>query len=61
MLILTRRVNENIVLSVPGASPVEIHIGVREIDRGKVRLAIDAPLAVKVWREEIAPGPARAS
>lgn len=49
MLVLTRRVGERISIGD------DIWINVIEIDRGKVRLGIDAPLDVAVMREELLP------
>lgn len=47
MLVLTRRIGETLVIGD------NIKITVNEIDRGKIRLAIDAPRDVKVLREEL--------
>lgn len=47
MLILTRRLNEVICIGD------DIRVVVCEIDRGKVRLGVDAPLEVVVDRLEI--------
>lgn len=49
MLCLSRRVNERIIV---GENIVITVIG---IDRGKVKLGIEAPKDVSIWREEIAP------
>jgi carbon storage regulator len=47
MLVLTRRCHESIIID--GKIRVTIH----EIDRGKIRLAIEAPPNVAVDREEV--------
>jgi carbon storage regulator CsrA len=48
MLVLSRRLNEKIVL--PGLS---ITVQVLDVRRGAVRLGIDAPPEVTVLREEV--------
>jgi carbon storage regulator len=50
MLVLSRKLNEKIVID--GG----IVITLVKIDRNQVRIGIDAPGDVKVFREEIAPG-----
>lgn len=50
MLVLSRRLNEKIVING------NITITVVEIDRGKIRLGIDAPKDVLIFREELLPG-----
>ena len=47
MLILTRSQNESIVIDD------DIRITVLSDNHGKVRLGIEAPEDVKIWREEI--------
>lgn len=47
MLVLARRVGEKIYIGD------DICIQVVDIDRGKVRLGIDAPREVPVWRQEL--------
>ena len=49
MLVLSRRLGEKIVI---GGS---ITITVVEIDRGKIRLGIEAPRDVPVYRQELLP------
>jgi carbon storage regulator len=49
MLVLSRKRGERILLGE------DIVITVVEIDRGKVRLGIQAPRSLAVYREEIAP------
>jgi carbon storage regulator len=50
MLVLSRKLNEKIVID--GG----IVITVVKVDRNQVRLGIEAPADVSVFREEIAPG-----
>ena len=52
MLALTRRTNESITIPQYG-----ITITVTSVDRGTVRIGIEAPADVRVWRSEIAPKP----
>lgn len=47
MLILSRKVGERIIID--GSIVIEV----TQIDRGKVRLGIDAPDEVKILREEL--------
>ena len=47
MLVLSRKVGERIVIDG------KIVIEVRQIDRGKIRLAFSAPKEVSVLREEL--------
>ncbi len=49
MLVLTRRKGESIVLDVGNG----IEITVIEAGNGSVRLGIDAPRSVDVWRKEV--------
>jgi carbon storage regulator len=53
MLVLSRKLNEKIVING------DIVVTVVKIDRNHVRLGIEAPGHVPVFREEIAPGVAR--
>jgi carbon storage regulator CsrA len=55
VLVLTRRVNEKIVL--PG---LNITIQVVAVQAGKVRLGIEAPAEVSIMREELCGHPAKA-
>jgi len=52
MLVLARRKNETLVIN---HGNISIRIVVTDIDKraGKVRLAIDAPPEVKIWRGEL--------
>lgn len=54
MLVLSRKVNERIVI---GGNVV---LTVVKIDRNQVRLGIQAPEHVAIYREEISPGAAAA-
>ena len=47
MLVLTRKIGQQIVLGD------DIVITVVEVDRGRVRIGIDAPKAVQVMRREL--------
>ena len=51
MLVLSRKLGEKIQISE------NITITVLEIDRGKIRLGIDAPRSVTVLRQELANQP----
>jgi carbon storage regulator CsrA len=53
MLVLTRNVEESIVLTLPGGALVRIKIGRVSSSCGSVRLLIDAPHDVTVDREEV--------
>ena len=52
MLILARRLHEGITIET---SHGPIHVDVVEIQRGKVRLGIDAPVDCRILRDEIVP------
>ena len=49
MLVLSRKLGE--VISIGD----DITITVVDIDRGKIRLGIEAPRNVPIWREELLP------
>jgi carbon storage regulator len=53
MLVLSRKLAERIRLKLPDGSCV--WLWVVDIDRGKVRLGVDAPRDVEVMREELIP------
>ncbi len=53
MLVLTRYAGERIRLTT--ASGEEIWVVVTEVERGKCRLAIEAPQTVIIQREELLP------
>lgn len=52
MLVITRRMHEKIMITIPGRTePIVVTLcGQRE---NKVRIGIDAPPDIRVWREEI--------
>lgn len=50
MLVLTRRTGERIILKVPGVADITLEVA--DAWNGRAKLAIDAPLAVKIVREE---------
>ena len=50
MLVLSRRLGEKIII---GSGSNEIVLTVVDIDRGKIRLGIDAPKEIPVFREEL--------
>ena len=47
MLVLSRKLNEKICIGD------NIHITVVEIDRNKIRLGIEAPREVEIYRQEL--------
>jgi carbon storage regulator len=51
MLVLSRRVGERVMIGET------IVLTVVEVNRGRVRLGIEAPPAVPVWREELTSSP----
>lgn len=51
MLVLSRKLGEKIVING------NIVVTVVKIDRNQVRIGVDAPKDVPVYREEIAPAP----
>lgn len=52
MLVLGRKVGEKVVI---GAGDAQITITVMEIDRDKIRLGIEAPREVPIFRSELLP------
>lgn len=54
MLVLTRKLGEKIHIGD------NIHITVVDIDRGRVRIGIDAPRDIPIRRDELPPAPAPA-
>lgn len=50
MLILTRKLNESIQI---GTGPGAIRVKVTQVDRGKIRLGIEAPADVVILRSEL--------
>lgn len=56
MLVLSRSLLEKIVIEVPPSDKTRrIVVAVTDIDRGKVRIGIQAPRDMPVWREELLP------
>jgi carbon storage regulator len=56
MLILSRKLGERIVINLPlreGRGVENITITVIDIDRGKIRIGIDAPRDLPVYRTEL--------
>ena len=51
MLVLSRAVNEKIIITLPNGDLLKITIV--ELRRGKVRLGIEAPREIPVHREEV--------
>ncbi|CAN5905750.1 hypothetical protein BH23PLA1_BH23PLA1_38360 [soil metagenome] len=51
MLVLSRKLGEKIVIGE------NIVVTVVKIDRNQIRIGIEAPQDIPVYREEIAPGP----
>lgn len=49
MLVLTRKLGERVLIGD------DVVITIVHIDRGKVRLGIQAPKNVPIWREELLP------
>jgi carbon storage regulator len=50
MLILTRRVSESIIIETSDGT---IEVVICKINGGQVRVGIQAPDSVDIWREEI--------
>jgi len=50
MLVLTRKTNQAIVLTCDGA---EVKLKIIHVGRDKVSVGVEAPLSVKVLREEL--------
>lgn len=56
MLVLSRKLLEKIILDVPPSSATQrIVVTVVDIDRGKIRLGIEAPRDVPIYRTELLP------
>lgn len=52
MLILTRKLNDSLLIEIEGQSePIEIKV--TELGMGQVRLGFTAPKSCKIWREEL--------
>lgn len=54
MLVLTRKLGESIYLYIPGRKEPAV-VTVVDIDRGKIRLGIDADKDIKIYRQELLP------
>lgn len=52
MLVLSRKLGEKIVIQ---SAEGPVMVTVVKIDRNQIRLGIEAPINVRVYREEIAP------
>lgn len=50
-LSMSRRPGERIVLQVPGYDAIWIALG--SIKNSRIQISIDAPNAVRIWREEV--------
>ena len=53
MLVLSRRPGEAIVMRLPNGQRIKVIVCERRVG-GAVALAIEAPRAVEIWREELA-------
>lgn len=53
MLVLTRKVEQEIVALCSGTAPVRIVFRILEVDHGKVRVGITAPPEVTLLRDEV--------
>jgi len=51
MLVLSRKLNESIIIGA--GTPYETEVMVVEVSGGKVRLGFDAPPDVRIYRKEI--------
>lgn len=52
MLTVSRKTAETLVLEVHG---LRIHLSVDQCRRGRVKLAVQAPAEVRIWRGELLP------
>jgi sRNA-binding carbon storage regulator CsrA len=52
MLAITRREGESFYIFVDGLEPIQILLAELD-DRGRARIAIEAPESVWIWREEL--------
>ena len=53
MLVVSRKKNETFIITAKDGSTITVTV--IDIDRGKVRLGIEAPRDIPIWREEIRP------
>ncbi len=51
MLVLSRRLDEEIIIPNPGPGPIRIKLV--EVRAGKARIGVIAPAATDIWRAEI--------
>jgi carbon storage regulator CsrA len=51
MLVLTRQLDEEIVINVPGVAPIVLRIVM--LNHGKVRIGFKADLSVTIHRREV--------
>ena len=51
MLVLSRRIDEDLVIHAPGCAPVTVRV--KRIDGSRVKLAIEAEPEVKIVRGEV--------
>lgn len=52
MLVIGRKRNESFIIDVPRQARIVVQIV--SVESGHIRIGIDAPLDVKVWRSELA-------
>ena len=53
ILTLARREGETIILTIDGMEPIKIQLSTIDKRRRQVRIAIEAPEEVEIWREEV--------
>jgi len=54
MLVLTRRVDETVIIDVPASeTPTQIRVKVTDIRGDKVRVGFEAPHSIAINREEV--------
>jgi carbon storage regulator CsrA len=54
MLILSRKVNEKVIITIPGVGVVEVYVvGIQHQRKTAVRLGFNAPKEIIIHREEI--------
>lgn len=51
MLVISRKVGESVILTLESGDKIKIQV--TDIDRNKVRIGIDAPKEIGVFRSEI--------
>ena len=55
MLVLTRKENESIEITLPDSQ--QLTIMVTEVERGRARIGIEAPTEIKILRSELVGSP----